>query len=172
MACALHVRLISASCERQVREARRLCAATEARLQALQAQQGESSQAARLSGACKAGSAEGAEPQGRLASSSSAAGSHNLSYLRQVVERYILMDDGEETDALFQVLLVLMHMPCTRHYLHLHLPYAPSMTLSHDPAMPLSFPLLSYLPCIRYIPCVNHMCMCVKLPTLHLVYTR
>ena len=112
MACALYVRLISASCERQVREARRLCAATEARLQA---QQGEASQAARLSGACKAGSAEGAEPQGRLASSSSAAGSHNLSYLRQVVERYILMDDGEETDALFQVLLVLMHMPCTRH---------------------------------------------------------
>ena len=115
MACALYVRLISASCERQVREARRLCAATEARLQALQAQQGEASQAARLSGACKAGSAEGAEPQGRLASSSSAAGSHNLSYLRQVVERYILMDDGEETDALFQVLLVLMHMPCPRH---------------------------------------------------------
>ena len=104
--------LISASCERQVREARRLCAATEARLQALQAQQGEASQAARLSGACKAG--RGAEPQGRPASSSAAAGSHNLSYLRQVVERYILMDDGEETDALFQVLLVLMHMPCTR----------------------------------------------------------
>jgi hypothetical protein len=115
--------LISASCERQVREARRLCAATEARLQA---QQGEASQAARLSGACKAGSAEGAEPQGRPASSSAAAGTHNLSYLRQVVERYILMDDGEETDALFQVLRVLLRMPCIRHAC------APAICTEHD----------------------------------------
>ena len=48
-----------------------------------------------------------------------------LGPLAQVVERYILMDDGEETDALFQVLLVLMHMPCTRHTCtctcHMHL---------------------------------------------------
>ena len=98
-----------------MREARRLCAVTEARLQTLQAQQGEAtSQAARLSGACKAGSAEGAEPQGRpAAAAAAAAGSHNLSHLRQVVERYIMMDDGEETDALFQVLFMVIHMPCT-----------------------------------------------------------
>ena len=146
MACALYVCLISASCERQVREARRLCAATEARLQALQAQQGEASQAARLSGACKAGSAEGAEPQGRLASSSSAAGSHNLSYLRQVVERYILMDDGEETDALFQVLLVLMHMPCIRHA------PAPAICTWHDTlACPCHAPVVApaFLPAMH-----------------------
>ena len=104
-----------------MREARRLCAVTEARLQTLQAQQGEAtSQAARLSGACKAGSAEGAEPQGRpAAAAAAAAGSHNLSHLRQVVERYIMMDDGEETDALFQVLGYshAMHLLCHAHML-------------------------------------------------------
>ena len=84
-----------------MREARRLCAVTEAQLQTLQAQQGAATRQAALFGG-----AEGAEPRGRPAGAA-AAGSHNLSHLRQVVERYILMDDGEETDALFQALFVV-----------------------------------------------------------------
>ena len=93
-----------------MREARRLCAVTEARLQTLQAQQGAATRQAALFGG--AGGAEGAEPRGRPAGAA-AAGSHNLSHLRQVVERYILMDDGEETDALFQALFVVFtcHAP-------------------------------------------------------------
>ena len=98
-----------------MREARRLCAVSEARLQTLQAQQGEAtSQAAQFggTGGAGAGGAEGTEPRGRTAVAV-AAGSHNLSHLRQVVERYILMDDGEETDALFQALFVVFtcHAP-------------------------------------------------------------
>ena len=84
-----------------MREARRLCAVTEAQLQTLQTQQGAATRQAALFGG-----AEGAEPRGRPAGAA-AAGSHNLSHLRQVVERYILMDDGEETDALFQALFVV-----------------------------------------------------------------
>ena len=104
-----------------MREARRLCAVTEARLQTLQAQQGEAtSQAAQFggTGGAGAGGAEGTEPRGRTAVAV-AAGSHNLSHLRQVVERYILMDDGEETDALFQVLGYshAMHLLCHAHML-------------------------------------------------------
>mgnify|MGYP004194231233 CR=1 FL=1 len=83
---------------------------TEAQLQTLQAQQGAATRQAALFGG--AGGAEGAEPRGRPAGAA-AAGSHNLSHLRQVVERYILMDDGEETDALFQALFGGIHVPCT-----------------------------------------------------------
>ena len=32
----------------------------------------------------------------------------NLAHLKQVVEKYIAMDDGEETDALFQVIATFL----------------------------------------------------------------
>ena len=84
-----------------MREAQRLCAVAEAQLQ-LQAQL-PVRLAARRGGAEGAEGTGGADSGGRPAAAAAAAGSHNLSHLRQVVERYILMDDGEETDALFQV---------------------------------------------------------------------
>jgi hypothetical protein len=129
--CELQVRLLLTTYELQVREARRLCAVTKARLQTLQAQQGEAaSQAARFGGADGAGGAEGAELRGRPAGAA-AAGSHNLSHLRQVVERYILMDDGEETDALFQVLFVVIHMPCTCYAMRAIAMYAHAHVHAH-----------------------------------------
>ena len=62
----------------QVREAERRCAALEARL--LEAE------------------------NAHRADQSSGGGGKNLEYLKQVMEKYISMDEGEEADALFLVI--------------------------------------------------------------------
>eukprot|EP00908_Phaeocystis_cordata_P022334 Transcript_4756.p9 GENE.Transcript_4756~~Transcript_4756.p9 ORF type:complete len:132 (+),score=73.95 Transcript_4756:695-1090(+) len=65
-----------------VEEQKRLCAAVEARLQETEA-------------------ALQRAQQGKATTA-------NLAHLKQVVEKYIAMDDGEETDALFQVIATFL----------------------------------------------------------------
>ena len=76
-------------CVQQICEAQRRCERTEALLQ-------ESEVALRSL---------------RCADQRNAAG--NLAYLKQVIERYIRMDDGEDSDALFQVIATFLQFDAT-----------------------------------------------------------